>query len=79
LCRENVETYPLFLQRISCLALIPGESGDSSLDLGFARKEVCASYPGFLERFPDEILKSSQIAKQGSIWASLSVLPAYLG
>jgi hypothetical protein len=53
--RGSVDTYPPFPENIFCLALIPGESGDSSLGLGFDRKGKIAVISANPERFSGEI------------------------
>ncbi len=63
--RETVDTYPPFPRTIPCPAVIVGETGDSSLGLGFDRKGKIAVISANPERFSGEILGYSQIRDQG--------------
>ena len=63
--RGTVDTYPRFPENISCLALILGESGDSSLGLGFDWRWRIAVISASHERFSSESFEASQIRVQG--------------
>jgi hypothetical protein len=52
-----LETYSLFLEKISCLALTMGETGELGRSLGLGGTAITPSYPAIPERFSGEILR----------------------
>ena len=63
--RESVDTYPPFSWKISCLALILGESWDSSPGLGFDRRGKIVVIFVNPERFSGPNFGVRQIRDQG--------------
>jgi len=49
--REMLETHPLFVEKISCLVLIMGETGQSGRDAGLDGSGICLLCHVILERF----------------------------
>jgi hypothetical protein len=57
--REMFDTTPPFSRDISCPVLIPGESGDSRLSLGFDERGEIAVISAIRERFEGEFFGPS--------------------
>src|SRR5689334_10507995 len=63
--RKPVETYPLFPEKIFCLAVIIGESGDSGRIPRFAGLAFACIIPGFPEQFSGEKVANASDSRSG--------------
>ncbi|TMI08869.1 hypothetical protein E6H34_03510 [Candidatus Bathyarchaeota archaeon] len=63
--RGSVAKTPYFLETISCLAVIMGETGGSGGNLGFVGRERDGKSRAVSERFLTDLLAGSQTRDQG--------------